>query len=115
MKRSLLTFLAVSIAPLLQAATPQEEVATQGPAARAILEAWEKKDPEKGDRFVHIVYWTPSDREPAPRYRERLSAIFDDVQKFYAREMDRNGFGPRTIKLVREADGLCKIHVVRGK
>ncbi len=115
MNRLAITAVALALAPFLHAVTPQEEVATQGPAARAILEAWEKKDPEKGDRFVHLVYWTPSDREPAPRYRERLSAIFDDVQKFYAREMERNGFGPRAIKLVREADGLCKIHLVHGK
>ena len=34
--------------------------------------------------------------------------------RFYAREMERNGFGPRTIRLVKEADGLCRIHLVRG-
>ena len=111
----LFRFAFLSLATLAQAATPQEEVATQGAAARAILDAWETQQPEKGDRFVHIVYWTPADREPAPLYRERLSKIFEDVRKFYAREMERNGFGPRTIKLVRENDGLCKIHVIRGK
>src|SRR5688572_14010087 len=93
----------LSASVLARAATPQEEVATQGPAARALLEAWEKENPVKGDRFVHLVYWTPSDREPAPLYRERLSKIFEDVRGFYAREMDRNGFGPRTIKLIHEA------------
>jgi len=85
MKRSLLTLLAAAIAPLLQAATPQEEVATQGPAARAILEAWEKKDPEKGDRFVHLVYWTPSDREPAPRApRSSGAALANTMNNMHA-------------------------------
>jgi hypothetical protein len=98
----------------LHAVTPQEELATQVPAARAILDSWQANQPERAQRFVHLVYWTPLDREPAPRYRERLSKIFEDVRSFYAREMERNGFGPRTINLVHEADGLCKIHLVHG-
>lgn len=63
---------------------------------------------------MHIVYWTPSDREPASRYRERLSKIFVAVREFYAREMERNGFGRRTVKLINDTDGLLKIHLVRG-
>ena len=107
---------AVALAFLARAhaATPPEEMATQSPAALAILEGWQKEHPERAERAVHLVYWTPKDREPAPRYRERLSAIFDEVRAFYAREMERNGFGPRTIRLVKESDGLCKIHLVRG-
>src|SRR5688572_3174387 len=107
-------FASAILAASLSAATPQEEIDTQVPAARAILDKWQADQPEKADRFIHLVYWTPADREPASRYRERLSKIFADVREFYAREMERNGFGRRTIKLVHEADGLCKIHVVRG-
>lgn len=98
----------------VHAATPPEEITTQTPAALAILDGWQKVQSERAERAVHLVYWTPKDREPAPRYRERLSAIFDEVRAFYAREMERNGFGPRTIRLVKDADGLCKIHVVHG-
>lgn len=98
----------------LSATTPQEELAIQVPAARAILDQWQADHSERGERFVHLVYWTPADREPAPRYRERLSKIFVEVRDFYAREMERNGFGPRTIKLLTEPDGLSKIHVVHG-
>jgi NPCBM/NEW2 domain len=107
-------YFSVIAAASLNAATPPEEVAAQAPAARAILDKWQAEQPEQGDRFVHLVYWTPSDRDPAPRYRERLSKIFVDVREFYAREMERNGFGRRTIKLVQETDGLSKIHLVRG-
>ena len=98
----------------LHAATPPEEIATQVPAARAILDGWQAQNPERAERSVHLVYWTPSDRDPAPRYRERLSAIFEETRAFLAREMERNGFGPRTIRLVKETDGLCRIHLVRG-
>src|SRR4051812_22125415 len=96
------------------ALTPPEEIAAQAPAARAILDGWQADAPQKAERAVHLVYWTPSDREPAPRYRERLTAVFEETQRFYAREMERNGFGPRTIRLIKEADGLCRIHLVRG-
>ena len=96
-------------------ADPVAEIATKAPQARAILDAWHAKDPQPGKRLVHIVLWTPSDREPAPRYRERLSAIMRDIRSYYAREMERLGFGPRTIQLDEEEGGLVRIHVVRGK
>lgn len=95
------------------AATPQEEISEKAPAARAILDAWQAKNPEKGQRKLHVVLWTPSDREPAPQFRERLSTILRDIQKFYAREMERNGFGPRTIQF-DEAGDLINIHLVKG-
>ncbi|WP_052573136.1 NPCBM/NEW2 domain-containing protein [Haloferula sp. BvORR071] len=100
--------------PLL-AATPQEEIATQVPQAKAILEAWQAKDPAKAEKKVHIVYWTPADREPAPRYRERLDKIMADIRDFYAREMKGLGFGPMTIHLDHAEDGLLKVHVVKGR
>ncbi len=84
-------------------------------AARAILDSWQAKAPERAERKLHIVYWTPADREPAPQYRERLSKILADIQSFYGREMERVGFGPRTLRLDPAADGLVRIHLVRGK
>ncbi len=118
---STMFFSATAVATLLllgaheaMAITPREEIAAQAPAARAILDGWQQEKPERAERAVHLVYWTPSDREPAPHYRERLSAIFEETQRFFAREMEHNGFGPRTIRLVKEADGLCRIHLVRG-
>ncbi len=121
MKDSLLSIPTIStIAALLilahsaPALTPAEEIAAQAPAAKAILDAWQAQNPQRAERTIHLVYWTPRDREPAPRYRERLSAIFDETRAFFAREMERNGFGPRTIQLAKEADGLCRIHLVQG-
>lgn len=92
----------------------QAEIAPKVKAARAILDPWLATDPEPAQRKVHLVLWTPQDREPAPRYRERLSAIFKDIQSFYAREMERLGFGPRTIGLDVADDGLVRVHLVKG-
>lgn len=99
---------------LVCAATPQEEIAEKVPAARAILDAWQARNPETAGRTLHVVLWTPADREPAPRYRQRLTAILHDIRDFYAREMTRVGFGPRTLKFNHAADGLIDIHLVRG-
>lgn len=96
------------------AATPQEEISRKSPAALKILDAWQKQDPVKAERKVHIIYWTPSDREPAPRFRERLSPIMENIRQFYGKEMESLQFGQRTFTLDRETDGLVKIHVVRG-
>lgn len=93
----------------------QAEIAPKSSAARAILEKWESENPEKAKRTIHLVLWTPRDREPAPRYQERLSAIFLDIREYYAREMERNGFGRRTIGLDMEKEGLVRVHLVRGE
>ncbi len=90
------------------------EIAPKVAAARAILDPWLATNPEPARKKIHLVLWTPKDREPAPRYRERLSALFVDIQKFYAREMERIGFGPRTIGLDQMDDGLLRVHLVRG-
>lgn len=97
------------------AADPVAEINLKAPQARAILDAWHSDEPQSGQRLLHIVLWTPSDRHPAPRYRERLSAVMRNTQAYYAREMERLGFGPRTINLDEEEDGLIRIHVVRGE
>ena len=96
------------------AVTPREEISAKVPAARAILDAWQEKNPEKQERRLHVVLWTPADREPAPQYRERLTAILHDIRDFYSKEMTRIGFGPRTLKFVHATDGLIDIHLVKG-
>jgi len=96
-------------------ASPEEEIAAKVPKARAILDAWQAKSPVKAEKKLHIVYWTPSDREPGPDYEKRLGAILEDIRDFYAREMKRLGFGPRTIRLDYAEAGKMKVHLVRGR
>ena len=98
----------------LSAATPEEIIADQVPKARSIIEAWQKGDPTDVTRVLHIIYWTPSDRAPAPQYRERLTRVMKSIQKFYASEMDTLGFGKQTINLDLAADKLLRIHLVKA-
>lgn len=108
----------LSLLPLLilpiATASLQEEITAKSRAAVRILDGWQKDQPVRAERKLHIVYWTPSDREPAPRFRERLSPIMEDIRSFYGKQMELLGLGNRTFSLDHDKDGLLKIHVVRG-
>ncbi|MCP5548280.1 MAG: NPCBM/NEW2 domain-containing protein [Akkermansiaceae bacterium] len=95
-------------------AGPAEDIAGQVPRAMEIIGPWQQESPVRGKRLLHLIYWTPADREPNPRYRERLSAILKDIRSFYAGEMKRLGFGPRSIQLDEMDDGMLRIHLVKG-
>lgn len=100
--------------PVVLFASPEKEITDKVPRALAILDQWQAKDPVKAKKTVHVVYWTPSDRDPASGYRFRLSAIMEDIRRFYGKEMVRLGFGARSIDLDRAKDGKVVVHVVKG-
>ncbi|SHI68339.1 Putative peptidase family protein [Rubritalea squalenifaciens DSM 18772] len=92
------------------------DIAIKVPKALKILEAYHGKRPEKTiERKLHIVYWTPADRDPAPAYQERLQKILEHIQNFYADEMESLGFGRQTVNLDYDPEGKMRIHVVRGE
>ena len=86
-------------------------------AARQHLEAFHGDIPQDSHiaRKLHIVYWTPADREPAADYTQRLTRVLKHIQDFYADQMEANGFGRRTIGLDLDAEGLLRIHLVKGQ
>lgn len=106
--------LLIASALSVQALSPQQEIDQKVPQARAILDAWKQNNPRTAKRTVHIVYWTPGDRDPQPQYRERLTRVMTHIQTFYAEEMKRLGFGPMTIGLDIRKDKLLNIHLVKA-
>jgi hypothetical protein len=86
----------------------------QAAAARKILDAWHASHAEPCDRFLHVVCWTPSDREFPAEHRARLTRILRHVRDFYAREMTRHGLGPLTFKLQSDDAGRIVFHEVRS-
>jgi hypothetical protein len=94
----------------------KDDIASQVAAATSILESWHGKTDSAADvgRYLHIVYWTPSDREPVLQYQERLQAMMEDIQAFYGREMKRLGFGERSIDLKYGDDKKMIVHLVKG-
>ncbi|MBM3965468.1 MAG: alpha/beta fold hydrolase, partial [Planctomycetes bacterium] len=96
---------------------PKDHMASlpsQAVDAIRIRDAYVAETPVPSKRTLHVVYWTPSDREPLPQYRERLDRVLTDIQSFYRFEMNRNGFGEITFSLDKESDGILRVHVVRG-
>jgi hypothetical protein len=93
---------------------PKADIADQVPQATASLKTYHGDIPGKLDRKLHIIYWTPSDRDPQPQWRERLSRVMETTADFYDKEMKRMGFPVRRLPLDHEADGLLKIHLVKG-
>jgi hypothetical protein len=86
----------------------------QAPLALKLLDAYHGTRPAAVPRKLHVVYFTPADRDPEPRYRERLEGVVEDIRAFYREGMERSGFGPKTFDLPRDADGKLIIHLVKG-
>jgi hypothetical protein len=82
--------------------------------ALQILDAWHNDQPEPGERYLHLVCWTPSDREFPADYQARLTRIMEHIQAFYADQMERYGMPDRTIRL-RYDDKHVLLHKVVGK
>jgi Putative peptidase family./NPCBM/NEW2 domain. len=87
----------------------------QAALATKIIDAYHDKRPAIPPKKLHIVYFTPSDRNPEPRYQERLTAIMEDIQTFYRDGMVRAGFGPKTFNFDRDSEGKIIFHLVKGK
>lgn len=83
-------------------------------SALKILDQWHSHQPIEEERNLHFVLWTPNDREPPKDYTARLTRMMDHIQKFYSDEMQRLGFGSRTINLPKSAAGQLKIYLIKG-
>lgn len=110
---------ALLFAPLFVGAKPGDSPLIKSQAetvaaARKILDAYHSSDPKPGDRKLHVICWRPSDREFAADKQERLTRILEHIQKFYRDEMERLGFGHRTIRFDYDSDKKLVIHEAVG-
>ncbi|MCG9131588.1 leucine-rich repeat domain-containing protein [Candidatus Poribacteria bacterium] len=64
---------------------------------------------------VRQVYFHPSDRQPPQDRDATLDALVNNVQQFYANEMERHGFGRKTFRLETDALGKTVRHYIKGK
>lgn len=87
----------------------------QAAMAEKIIEAWRAGRASGPPKRLHVVYYTPSDRQPESDYRVRLEAILEDIRAFYRDGMERSGFGPKTFELDRDAEGRWAPLLVKGK
>jgi len=85
----------------------------QATAALKILEAWHREQPEPSERFLHLVCWTPSDRDFPADYQARLTRIMEHIQAFYENQMEHYAMPNRTIRLKHDGKQVL-LHTVRG-
>jgi hypothetical protein len=104
------------------AALALQSPAEQATAANKILAAWQAEHAQPVDRKLHIIAWTPNDREYPADYERRLSDILLDIQSFYRREMERHGLGPSDHQKQTSSIGLALnekqqviVHAIQGQ
>ena len=64
---------------------------------------------DKND-VVRLIYYLPTGKEPSPNITEKIDNTIRKVQKFYADEMERHGFGRKTFTFETDENGKAKIY-----
>ena len=67
-------------------------------------------------RNLNIVYFVPADLSPYTDYERRISEIMLAGQKYFAEQMNLNGYGSKTFGLFKDdANARVKIITIKGK
>lgn len=100
---------ALAMFPLTHAACPEH--------FSADAKAWlaDSVELEKSAYKLNVVYFIGNDNEPIADYQRRLSELLLYLQQYYAKEMDRNGYGKRAFGLSMLPNGEVDIILIRGK
>ena len=64
---------------------------------------------------VKLIYFLPKDRPPQSDIRSKLDKLVRDVQRFYADEMERHGFGSKTFDFEKDENDKPIIYRVDGQ
>ena len=66
--------------------------------------------------LVRVIYLTPSDMEvPLETEVKAKATILLNTQRFYAKEMNRHGYGYKTFNLETDGNGKVIFHKIKGK
>jgi hypothetical protein len=67
-------------------------------------------------RNLNVVYFVPADLSPYADYERRISEIMLAGQKYFAEQMNWNGYGSKTFGLLKDdANARVKIITIKGK
>src|SRR5688500_16686895 len=108
-------FVAFLCGPLLSLNNAADEPIPQAQQINERIAAYHSTENVRSDRKLRFVYFLPSDREPAPNYRERLTRVLEETAGFYDAQIKAHGLKARVMTLDRDEDGLLKFVTVRGK
>ena len=65
--------------------------------------------------MVRIIYFLPRDRQMQPGIRTKVDTLIKRVQRFYADQMDINGFSRKTFRYETDANGQMLAYRVDGQ
>ena len=65
--------------------------------------------------MVRIVYFLPRDRSMQPGIWTKVDTLIRDVQRFYANQMEINGFGRKTFTYETDDNGDLRVYRVDGQ
>jgi len=66
-------------------------------------------------RNLTVAYLIPTDLDTVANFRSRIDGVLTWIQNYYAQELDRNGYGPKTFGLVKDSvTQLVQISVIRS-
>jgi len=65
---------------------------------------------DNNNNNVRLIYYLPKGKEPSPNITEKIDKTIRKVQKFYADEMERHGFGRKTFTFETDVNGKAKIY-----
>jgi hypothetical protein len=61
---------------------------------------------------VRVIYVVPKDAEPWGEAKERATELLEDLQHFFADEMDRLNYGQKTFEIARDTVGALIFHQI---
>lgn len=61
---------------------------------------------------VRVVYIVPLGAKPWKEMRHRATEYLEDIQWFFADEMNRHGFGKKTFEIARDSNGELLFHQI---
>lgn len=112
--RLLASLVLASFTALLSTAAPaaNNSAATIRQAQHTIKQYHANAIPARN--VIRVVYFHPRDQKPLPNWRERLTRIAADVERFYNEGLAKLGAVQSGVLFEKDDDGYV-FHVVRGK
>ncbi len=95
-----------------QAGIPKVTIPKTG---KSLLMAGPKEAMVKKPYTVRVIYIVPVDAEPWPEMQSRALEILEDLQWFFAVEMDRLGYGPKTFEIAFDEEGALDFHQLNSE
>ena len=70
---------------------------------------------DQKEPMVRLIYFFPRDRQPQPDINAKMDGLIKNVQKLYADEMERHGFGRKTFQFETDTHGNAIVYHVKGR